>query len=914
MMQRVGTFRRITLTVAMTCLAWLGFPATGQIQELVPSNPSLSMTAERAISSGFLTDEERREKRLFHGVWTDADLQSVAERTMVARLRWDLDAAVWLDESVPAVDRAENHVRRGAMSAAVDLLSQIEHPSPREARVLAEALEWLGRFNDADTVIHALLLRLSTDGMPDDAHARTEIAKARVIQARLRGEPSQHFNRIMEELADVHQRIDRSYWPAKLVEAEVLLDKDNRMDAVIALQEVISLNLRCSEAWFMLGQIAMTSFDFDSAELAASQLRSIHDDHPLATLLETETLIHQGFPDAAESVLESLLDQYPHNRHAFALQATIEAIRFDEDGMFNLLDAFDEISPDNPWAYYTVGTRLSRRRQYELSATLLEEAIRRQPNWPPPYVELGLMEMQSGRDGRALDALRRACQLDPFNTRASFSLHLIEDLMEYEILESEHFEVRFDPQSQDRALAREMLEPLERIHTDIAAAFQHEPSVKTRIELLPNHERFGVRITGMPQIHTIAAATGPVIAMEAPRQGAGHFGTYDWQRTLRHEYVHTITLSRTRNRIPHWFTEAAAVWQEPGPRKFDTCVMLANAWRNGRLFDLDEINWAFVRPKQPSDRSQAYAQGHWMFEFMIERYGHAAMLDLLDEYRDGFTEEMAMPSALGVSRTEFYDAFLDWAADEVAAWGMDPDPSFDELLEQIRDTDPDVLADAHEQARRIAAWMNAQVRRMMTIPPDPEDEEERADGRLFDRIPEIRWKDPRARPADIERWLDEYPNHPDLLVTWIEYQRDENAMSEELMGLIDRYIAARPVDPRPHRWLAMHFLDTNDPSRAIPHLEELDSRDEYSGAFAIELARQYRSIADYRSSLRKAERALAIDPYNASYRELAAAIAIQARDLERARHHLVALTILEPDRDRHRQRLDALDNLMERDG
>jgi hypothetical protein len=97
------------------------------------------------------------------------------------------------------------------------------------------------------------------------------------------------------------------------------------------------------------------------------------------------------------------------------------------------------------------------------------------------------------------------------------------------------------------------------------------------IELHPDHKSFAVRITGMPWIHTIAASTGPLIALEAPREGAPalHLGTFDWQEVLRHEYVHTVTLEQTRNRIPHWLTEAAAVTMETAPRKYETCQMLA---------------------------------------------------------------------------------------------------------------------------------------------------------------------------------------------------------------------------------------------------------------------------------------------------------------------------------------------------
>ena len=139
---------------------------------------------------------------------------------------------------------------------------------------------------------------------------------------------------------------------------------------------------------------------------------------------------------------------------------------------------------------------------------------------------------------------------------------------------------------------------------------------------MPDHKFFSVRITGMPRIHTVAACTGPLIAIEVPREGPPekHMGLFDWLKVLRHEYTHTITLSQTKNRIPHWLTEAAAVSMEDVPRKYERARELAKRWQQDDLFDLDEINWAFIRPRRPGDRSFAYAQGHWMVEYMNERF------------------------------------------------------------------------------------------------------------------------------------------------------------------------------------------------------------------------------------------------------------------------------------------------------
>lgn len=178
----------------------------------------------------------------------------------------------------------------------------------------------------------------------------------------------------------------------------------------------------------------------------------------------------------------------------------------------------------------------------------------------------------------------------------------------------------------------------------LPAGLVHEPAAKTVIELMPDHHWFSVRITGMPKLHTIAAATGPLVAMEARASGPGHLvGPYDWPRVVQHEYTHTVTLSRTKNRLPHWFTEAAAVYLEDARAVGRRCNSSHTA-EVDELFTLDEINLAFVRTKKPTDRQLAYAQGHWMYEYIVERFGPEAPLNLMDAYAVGTKRSTAYVS------------------------------------------------------------------------------------------------------------------------------------------------------------------------------------------------------------------------------------------------------------------------------
>ncbi len=886
-------------------LAVMGLFLTGQVtaqpqRALVPPHAELSETARRAIDAPWLNDHERAVLRVFHGVWNESDLSSPERVAAVALNAWDFDHPTFEDDAVPVELRAEALLRQGRLHEVLTLLEG--ELSLRASRIGAEALEMLGRHDDAAAAV-ADPVRQLMRRQTEDAAELTDGVRALIVRSRVQGQPAQDFQTMMSLLGRAQRELDRLYWPALFTEAELLHDKDDTREAVNVLHEVLDLNPRSSEAWYMLGRIAVSTFDFAGAARAAEHLRQLNPEHPLADLLLAEAWLTQDDPEAAQERLMPLLDRLPKLRFGRALYAASHAILYDDEAMHAALAYFDELSPGSAQAHFTVGRHLSFNRQYELAADMLEEAIRRQPAWPAPQIELGLLELQSGRDARSLHALQDVVKLDPFNKRAANSLFLLEELTEYSRLETEHFIIRYKP-GVDEVMVRMMPERLEEIHRVVTERFAFEPDRKTVIELMPDHQRFAVRITGMPFIHTIAACTGPVIAMEVPREGrrGQHSGLYDWPRVLQHEYTHTVTLAQTRNRIPHWLTEAAAVEMELSPRDYNTAQMLARSFEQGTLFDLDEIKWAFVRPRQPGDRSKAYAQGHWMLEYMNERFGDDAVIRLLERYFEGDREQAAMESALGVSREAFYEDFLLWAERQVRLWGLAERPTVAELVDEHRLNDPamvQAIDEAHqERLERVAEAMAEQIGRV-------------GEGDTLDaeQWPPVRM--PRVSITDemINRWLERYPDHADLVELKLRRRMNDGEMDERIIGLLQRYAELRPIDPFPHQQLARLYLASEDPTRAIKHLEYLDRREERSPVFAVQLARLYRSNGDLDRAMNKATRALHINPYHAAHRELAAAIAVEVRDYDTAEMHIEALTLLEPDRPRHQARLEAVRRL-----
>ncbi len=850
---------RITRAVATLACVAAACIAPSAAAQAVPDAVELSPAVRVALQSAALNDAERAALRLRHGTWDDGDLITAADRAAAALERWDLESAALTDSAAPAALRAEALVRAGKPQDALALLASAT--DPRGLLVRAMALDGLGRSREAIASAQQAKAAGEREGATRDA--RMDAIEATALLARLEGRPSRDWQAMLDTLATMRDADQLDPRP-RLLEGRLLVDKDRFEDGVPALREALARDLRASEALYLLGRVAIQTFDFDGARLAARHLRAVAKDHPLAALLDAEAALQTREASSAADALDPLLARFPAQRQALALRAATDGMRFDMDAVAKRLAELDALMPGSALGYYEAGRFLALARQYSEAAATLGEASKRAPGWSAPVAELGLMEMQSGRDAEALAALRKAVALDAFDQRARHSLTLVEMLADWKRYEGKHFVVRCKP-GIDEALAAWMPQALDDVHADVTAWLGHVPGRPTVIELHPDHKSFAVRITGMPWIHTIAASTGPLIALEAPREGAPalHLGTFDWQEVLRHEYVHTVTLEQTRNRIPHWFTEALATHLETKPRSWEAVQLLTQAYESDGLFDLDSINLAFVRPKKKNDRPQAYAQGAWMVEFIEKEWGREAILKLLDRYREGTDESKAFADVLAIDRAEFMGRFHAHAEKDLRVWGMLAEPTLAKVVEDIR-----------------------------------------AETGVKDGAVEI--SDER-----LEALLAKHPAHPDFLELWLRRTLKGDATPDAAtVERLQAYAAARPADPWPHRVLAKAALAAGDTAGAAAHLEVLDRNADNDANFALELARIDRGRKNLPRALEHVTKAARIKAYDPATRELAAAIAVEAGELAVARMHIEALTHLEPAVDRHRQRLARIDEMI----
>ncbi|MEM9064412.1 MAG: hypothetical protein AAGB51_02860 [Planctomycetota bacterium] len=851
----------------------------------LPQGPTpLAQSLERLLGAAYLTDQEKRDLRVYHGLWTEADLDTPERQALAARITGTFWHPVFDGADAPPMLRAWAELERGEPQRCLEILGDDE--SMGAVRLRVDALYALGRLRDAVEASEPALVAARANSFangPDAADA------AMALNTRVRitgpGGGAQDLRGLIGLLTEARTRLSPLSWEPRLAEAQLLYERGARSEAHAAATEALTFNPRLNPAMRVFAEMQIDTFGFSQAAGVASEMdravESLGVEGPSVwgQLAIARGRIRSADGDGAREITTPLLERFPGNRELRAMQAAAFARAFDFDKMNEELAGYQRISPGSAAAVMMAGWALSQARQYADASELLNLATELEPNNPDAWTELGLLEVQWGRDIQALDALRTAVELDPFHIRADNQMTLIEELLTFDTLETDHFIVRYQP-GIDEVLAQDMPALLEAMHDRVTgdgpAGIRYVPQEKTLIELMPDHARFSVRITGGTSIWTIAAATGRVIAMEAPKAGPRNTkGPYDWLRVMRHEYVHTVTLERTRNRIPHWFTEAAAVHLEDGPRDAQRSRLLAQKLDENDLFDMDGIDLGFIRPEEPEDRSLAYAQSQWMYEYMLGRFGDLAPLELMDRYAEGFTEAEAFEDALGITRETFHADFLAWADKQVTSWGLKIAPGVPTL-----------------NALRLEA-LEAHI-------------EAGNDG----------------NPDLGEDWhldmLEQYPEHPEILaeVVRLALAGNDGQADATMITLLERYAAVRPVLDTPHRLLAQLYLDgkgaiaNKDESAAIPHLEWLDAREVYTPAYAAELARQYAEIRQFDRAMEKAKRAVRIAPYEPEYRELAARVALLARDFAQAERQIVALTKLEPGQRTHERRLERVRELM----
>ena len=727
-----------------------------------------------------------------------------------------------------------------------------------------QLLETLGRKGEAAAVYKTMDKAIATDDYRKDAAALVALGKVldrfAVLTGRKASEQAQNI--LHNYFQEAYQRVDERYWPANVAAGMFLLSKHRPEEAVREFQLAAKINKRLPDVCVGMGIAELGRWNFEGCMAQADAALKINPEHADALLLKATCLMQWRKYDQAPPVLEAALKTNPNHPDALSLMAAWCVLKGGKDQAGPYIARVEKINPRCAELPNTIGQWLSAGRQFDQAEPYFRRAIELAPEQAEPLTNLGLMYMQTGEEDKARDILQQAQKLDDFRADVVNFLKLLDKLEKFDVKESEHFIVKVD-KAYDEILADQVSAYMDRVYAEVCRDFSHEPAGKTIIEIFPTHDQFSVRITGKGWIGTVGASTGRVIVLVAPNKERSEFGTYNWATVLRHEFTHTVTLSATHNRIPHWFTEACAVWEQPDRRNYEAVQALVLATQTDRLFPVKELDWGFIRPKRGNDRGLAYAQAEWMMEYVIAARGFETIRKMLEGFGDRMAQAEVFQKVLGVSEEQFDKDFKAWARTQVSSWGFNPDPILDvaKTAREAREKPKDAAA----QANYAVALYN---RRNAA-------EAQKAAGKAL----ELDAKNVRALGV-LARILAIEQRHDEAIEMAQRLEEADHTSRVAPRVLADGYLAKHrwadaiaaldllqkrmPLDPYSYQQLAKIYIQLGQTARALPNLRELHQRTMTDSTYARQIAELYRASNDVDGALEYYEQLIHINPYDPS--------------------------------------------------
>src|SRR5206468_5632606 len=298
----------------------------------------------------------------------------------------------------------------------------------------------------------------------------------------------------------------------------------------------LTINPKSAKALVGKGVVALQKFEIKDAERFAERALKVNPRFVEALNLRAEVHLAGSDVDKAMKELETARQVNPRDESTLGRIAACFFLDKQTDDLKKLIQEVEQHDTKPGLFYFILASQLDERRRFEDAERYYKKSMELWPILPWAENSLGLLYMRMGREKEAQTILTKAFDADPFNVRVSNALKVLHHLEKYTTLTTEHFELRYDP-NHDKFLIRYLTKYLEEIYAELTQKFNYKPKDRILIEVFNTHDMFSGRVVSLPDLHTIGACTGRMVAMVSPR-GKGIAKPFNWSRVLRHELVH----------------------------------------------------------------------------------------------------------------------------------------------------------------------------------------------------------------------------------------------------------------------------------------------------------------------------------------------------------------------------------------
>ncbi len=428
-------------------------------------------------------------------------------------------------------------------------------------------------------------------------------------------------------------------------------------DATDLYGEALDIDKNSAQAYLGLARVTTHAFDTKAVEFAqkAAELDpKLVDAQELLGYLALEDADDAKAIEAADKALAMSNEALD----ALAVRATVDLLN-DKSGK-EWLDRIWQVNPVYGEAYSIAGHFFVLNRRYQEGIALYRKALDLNPRLWEARSELGVNLMRLGQETEARQQLEQCYANNYKNSETVNSLRLLDSYKNYETFKTPTTVLRLH--KKEAALLYPYFQSeLNRALATYEEKYHVKLTEPVQVEVYPNHEDFAVRTMGMPGLGALGVTFGNVVAMDSPSGRTP--GSFHWASTMWHELSHVYVLSATHHRVPRWFTEGMAVYEETaiapdwGDRLDPEAI---DAIAKKKLLPVAQLDRGFVRPNYPSQVIVSYFQAGRICTFISQRWGYHKLLDMMHSYAALKTTPQVIQDDLGMSPEDFDKQFLAW--------------------------------------------------------------------------------------------------------------------------------------------------------------------------------------------------------------------------------------------------------------
>ena len=562
----------------------------------------------------------------------------------------------------------ESELARGNYAAALTALEEglQRLPSSLQLRLLGRDVY---RFNGLDARAAEMLQEIERNILAAPPQYLT--SEGRVTFGRFFLERGVDAKQILDRFYDVARNQNPELLDAHYATAELALDKQDDALAVETLRAAPKSAEDDPHYHFLMAR-AFAESDRAAAAAAIEAALEINPHHAGSLLLAADQAIDEEQYDEASAALEKVLAVNPHEPRAWAYTAVLAHLKSDEEAEAATRDKALAHWTTNPEVDHIIGRELSQKYRFAEGAVAQERSLAFDPDYRPAKLQLSQDLLRLGQEEEGWKLADEVLASDGYNV-VSYNLVTLRDhLSGFRTLRDEPFVVRMDPREAD-LYGERVLELLHEALQTLGEKYDVRITGEVVIEIFPQQKDFAVRTFGLPGADGfLGVCFGRVITVNSPASQGER--PSNWESVLWHEFCHTITLTKTRNKMPRWLSEGISVYEE-GQRDPAWAMPLNPTFRQMILADdftpLSELSSAFLAPKSPMHLQFAYFESALAVEYLVERFGHETLAALLDDLGQGVPINDALTVRTECSLEHLDGAFTLFARDRAESIAAD---------------------------------------------------------------------------------------------------------------------------------------------------------------------------------------------------------------------------------------------------